>query len=326
VDFDTYNEIRQYREQQLGNVSRHHLKLNQLHEETLQQVLNLSIKRITDLHGPPPSSFSFFVMGSAGRLEQSVWSDQDHGIIYQVQDNEAEAYFLILGKEISKGLLEARYDYCDGLVMSSNPFWCKSFSEWEQQLGAWISEASWESIRNLLIFIDGRSVYGEHVYIEKLKGFAYQSVHKEHLLKKVLSNTMYLKKGISVLGQILVEVHGPHAGLLNIKEIAVLPYVNSARLLAIKENMTVTSTLARLDLLPEKLMSSSNKEIYKQSFIKLINFRLLFGNHKDYESGHYLPISQLTKEQRKEVKEMIRHGAALFQFVKRLIEKDDSFG
>jgi len=326
VDFITYHEIRQYRVQQLIHVSHNHLKLNQLHEETLQQVLNLSIKRITDLHGPPPSSFSFFVMGSAGRLEQSVWSDQDHGIIYQIQDSEANAYFLTLGKEISKGFHDVGYEYCDGNVMASNQLWCKSLSEWEQQLGDWIREASWESIRNLLIFIDGRSVYGEDVYVEQLKEFIYQKVHKEHLFKKFLSNTMYLKKGISVLGQILVETHGPHAGFLNIKEIALIPYINAVRLLAIREKLMETSTLKRLDRLPEKWMPSSNKELYKQSFIKLINYRLLFGNHKDYESGHYLTINQLTKEQKKEIKEIIKHAEALFQFAKRLIEKDDSFG
>jgi CBS domain-containing protein len=326
VDFDTYNEIRQYREQQLVHVSRDHLKLNQLHEETLMQVLYLSIKRITDLHGPPPSSFSFFVMGSAGRLEQSVWSDQDHGIIYQVQNNEVKAYFLTLGKEISKGFHEVGYEYCDGSVMASNLLWCKSFSEWEQQLAGWINEASWESIRHLLLFIDGRSVFGEHIYIEQLKAFVYQTVHKEHLLKKVLNNTMYHKKGISVLGKILVETHGPHAGLLNIKEIAILPYVNVVRLLAFKENMTETSTVKRIERIPEKWMTSTSKELYKHSFIKLINYRLLFGNHMDYATGHYLPINQLTKEQKREIKEIIKREAALFQFTKRLIEKEDSFG
>ena len=326
MDFDTYNEIRQYRELQLDHVARNHFKLNQLHEEILQQVVNLSLKRISAEYGPPPSLFSFFVMGSAGRLEQSIWSDQDNGIIYEGQSNGANAYFLTLGKEISTGLHEVGYEYCEGSVMASNPLWCKSFSEWELQLGSWIREASWETIRQLLIFIDGRSVYGEHVYIEHLKKLVYQAVHKEQLLKKILNNTMYIKKGISVFGRILVETHGPHSGLLNIKEIAFLPYVNAVRLLAISEHLLETSTIERFEQFPEKPITTLNKELYKHSFIKLINYRLLYGNHKDYESGHYLLIHQLTKEQKKEIKDIIKHGTALLQFVKRLIEEDDSVG
>ncbi|HEY2420083.1 MAG TPA: DUF294 nucleotidyltransferase-like domain-containing protein [Neobacillus sp.] len=326
MTFESYIEIRQYREQQMSHVARNHLKLNQLHEENLLQVVNLSIKNISEEYGPPPSSFSFFVMGSAGRLEQSVWSDQDHGIIYHVQDDVAKSYFLTLGKEISKGLHDVGYEYCIGNVMASNPLWCKSFSEWEQQLGDWISEASWESIRHLLIFMDGRSVYGEPLYVDQLKKIVYQGVHKEHLFKKILNNTMYLKKGVSVLGQFLVENHGPYSGFLNIKEIALLPYVNAIRLLAIKENILETSTLARLDQIPEKWMNSSAKDLYRDSFIKLFHYRLLSGNHLDYSSGHYVPINQLTKEQKKEIKDIIKHGSELFYFAQRLIEKDDSVG
>jgi CBS domain-containing protein len=52
----------------------------------------------------------------------------------------------------------------------------------------------------------------------------------------------------------------------------------------------------------------------------------LFGIHPNYETGHYLPLDQMTKEQIRELKEAIQQGATLFHFAKRLIEKGDSFG
>lgn len=326
MDNSTYSGIRQYREHQMSQVSHDHIKLNLLHDEIMNLVVNLSIYQVTDRCGPPPSSFSFFVMGSAGRLEQSIWSDQDHGIIYQVQSDEANKFFLALGKEISTGLHEAGYEFCDGGVMASNPLWCKSLTEWQQQLFDWASESSWESIRYLLIFIDGRSVYGEQLYVEQLKRFVYQTIDKEHLLIRILNNTMYLKKGISVLGQILAETHGPHSGALNVKEIAILPFVNAVRLLAIKEKIIETSTLARFDRLSDKWISFDNIEFYKQQFLKLLNDRLLFGNHADYENGHYIPIDKLQKEQKKEMKDLIRNGTALFRLVKKVVERDDLVG
>ncbi|MEH7336471.1 DUF294 nucleotidyltransferase-like domain-containing protein [Neobacillus drentensis] len=319
----SYIEIRNFRDSRIGEVSRDHFRLNNLHDEIMKQVIELAVCRTKEKYGSPPCSFSFFVMGSAGRSEQSIWSDQDHGIIYQELSPEAQAYFLELGKEITAGLYQTGYDYCDGGVMSNNPMWCKSMFEWQQQLTDWLLDSSFESIRYLLIFIDGRSIYGGSENIEKLKSIVYQTIHKEHLISKVLGNTLYLKKGVNILGNLLVETHGPYAGSLNLKEAGLFPYVNAVRLLAIKANVTGTSTLSRLDQLKESELSSIENDIYKTLFLRLLNYRLTYGNHTDYKSGHFLPIQILSKEQNKELKTIIRNGAALFRLVRRLIEKDD---
>ncbi|MCL6570457.1 MAG: hypothetical protein K6T88_02075 [Bacillus sp. (in: Bacteria)] len=318
MDDEIYVKIGRFRETQIKQVSHDHTKLNELHDEIMNQVLETSLKQTFPRIGPPPSPFSFFVMGSAGRLEQSLWSDQDHGIIYCDQSDEVKAYFLALGKEISKGLYLAGYPYCDGGVMCSNPFWCKSQSEWEGQIKTWALAASWESIRYLLIFIDGRSVYGRHKLLEGLKKIVFQTVQTEQLLARISNNTLNLKKGVGVLGQLLVETHGKHTGSLNIKETALFPYVNTVRLLAIKNNLLETSTLSRL----EKLQVP-DKELCKELFLKLLNYRLLFSSQKDYESGHYLLIDMLTKEQKNELKYIIKHGAQLHQTVRKLIEMEE---
>lgn len=319
----SYLEIRRFRDDQIIWVSRNHLQLNQLHDEIMNSVIHVSVKKIEESLGPLPCPFTFFMMGSAGRFEQSVWSDQDHGIIYQLQDSVIHHYFLELGKEISKGLQLAGYDYCDGGVMASNPIWCKSQSEWRQQLINWAMESTWESIRQLLIFIDGRSLFGMASLLESLKLVVYQTIHKENLLIKVLNNTLHLKKGLGILGQILVETHGPHSGSLNLKEKALFPYVNAIRLLAIKGNIFETSTLSRLEKLPEFELPSIMKELYKQQFMKLLNFRLLLSKPDNYENSHYLPVASLSSEQKGEVKEILKNGAVLYRYVRKLIEKED---
>lgn len=313
----TYSVVADYRNLHMKEAASDHFKLNELHDNIIKQVLDISLNEILARYGPPPSSFSFFVMGSAGRFEQSIWSDQDHGIIYFDQNAETKAYFLALGKEVSKGLYQVGYPYCDGGVMSGNPFWCKSQSEWEKQTQNWTLDASWESLRYLLIFIDGRSVYGQHQLLNQLKNFVYQIVHKEHLLSRISKNTSHFKKGIGVLGQLLVETHGVHTGSVNLKETALFPYVNAVRLLAIQENLLETSTLSRLNKL-----QFHEKDLYEAMFIKLLNYRLLFASHTDYESGHYLPADMLTKEQKNELKDIIKHGITLHQYVKKLIDKE----
>jgi CBS domain-containing protein len=303
-----------------------HFLLNQHHDHTIVQVVKLAITRIEEQSGPPPCSFSFFVMGSAGRFEQSIWSDQDHGIIYQDQTEETKAYFLTLGEEISNGLYHAGYPYCDGAVMANNPLWCKSVIDWQQQLADWMLEASWESIRHLLIFIDSRSLFGEKRFVEHLKSYVFQYVSKEHLLKKILDNTLYLKKGVGVFGQFLPETHGQHSGSINIKETAFLPYVNAIRILAIKANIIESPTLSRLELIPEKYLPASKKKLWKQQFLLLLNYRLSLGDHKTYETGHYLKIGSFPNQQKKELKEILKNAVALSQHVKILVKKENENG
>ncbi len=319
----SYSEIRRFRDDQIIWVSTNHLQLNQLHDDIINRVIHVSVKQIEEKYGPPPCPFTFFLMGSAGRLEQSVWSDQDHGIIYQQQAPKIQTYFLALGKEISLGLQLAGYEYCDGGVMAGNPLWCKSMLEWRQQLVNWAIDSSWASIRQLLIFIDGRSFFGESEYLEDLKAGVYQTIHKENLFSKVLQNTLHFKKGIGVLGQILVETHGPHTGSLNIKEKALFLYVNAVRLLAIKGKVLESSTLIRLENLPETVLPSLKQELFKQQFIKLLDVRLSLSNVDNYENSHYLPITPLSKKQKEEVKEILKNGAALYRYVRKLIEKEN---
>lgn len=319
----SYLEIRKYREQKIVEAARDHFKLNMLHDEIMNRVIK---QAISDKLGILPCPFSFFVTGSAGRYEQSVWSDQDHGLIYYEQSDEVRNYFWQLGKEISRGLNEAGYQYCDGGVMASNLLWCKSLSEWQEQLAKWIDDSSWESIRYLIIFLDARPIFGENGYVEMLKKQIYQTENKAALMSKVLNNSMYLKKGINLLGHLLTETHGPYTGSLNIKEIGIFPYVSASRLLALKENRLETSTLSRLNGIPETLLSTKDKELYKNQFLQLLHFRLLHCRHTDYDSGHYLPVSKLTKEEIRKVKDIIKNGSALFQAVRRLLEKEDTNG
>lgn len=319
---NSYLEIRRFRDDQIIWVSRNHFQLNQLHDEIINHVITVSVNQMVERYGPVPCPFTFFMMGSAGRFEQSVWSDQDHGIIYQQQGTEINEYFLALGKEISQGLQLAGYVYCDGGVMASNPLWCKSVSEWRQQLANWLLDSSWELIRHLLIFIDGRSLYGDASLLESLKLEVYQTIHKENLLKKLLSNTLHLQKGIGILGQILVETHGQHSGSLNIKEKALFPYVNAIRLLAIKGNIFETSTLSRLEMLPEFELPTIKRELYIQQFLKLLNFRLSLAKPDNYENSHYLSITSLSKKQKEEVKEILKNGAALYRYVRNLVDKE----
>ncbi|MEH7108812.1 MULTISPECIES: DUF294 nucleotidyltransferase-like domain-containing protein [Bacillaceae] len=311
----SFTDIRKWRDTHIITITTNHFLLNQFHDEVYSRVISLAEKQVEEVYGPPPCPFSFFVMGSAGRKEQSVWSDQDHGMIYQKDGDLEENYFLTLGKQISIGLNEVGYPFCDGKVMASNTLWCKSISQWEIQLLEWSQNSSWESIRNLLIFTDGRPLYGKSSLLTSLKNLLNERIINGNLLPRLTYNTQYHKKGIGVFGQFLTETHGPFSGQLNMKEICFFPYVNSARLLALKENVAETSTLSRLKM----LYQIPNIDGIIHHFIKLLSYRLTYTIQTDYESGHYLPINNLLREQKLELKDIIKTGAAFLQYVTKVV-------
>jgi CBS domain-containing protein len=319
----TYLELKEIRVKKMSKVAYSHFELNQLHDNLMVDVIRTALFHIEKENGPLPCPFSFFVMGSAGRFEQAIWSDQDHGLIYRDPSETAKNYFLSLGKEISSGLFQLGYEYCDGDVMASNPIWCHSISEWKQQLENWVMESSWESIRHLLIFIDGRSLFGEQHYVEELKRTLYKWIKNYHLLPRIFENTVHVKKGLNVLGQFLVESHGTHTGYLNVKEKVIFPYVNAIRMLAIKENLLETSTLSRIQALSEQSMPSHERILVEKYFQTILQLRLTLGDHTNYDSGHYLAVDRLDSSQKRELKEQIRFGNHYLHSKRKLVVNDE---
>lgn len=321
-----YQDIRNYRDQRMKDLPLSSRELNERHDDIMLQTVHASMTHHASIHGPPPSPFCFFLMGSAGRKEQGVWSDQDHGIIYDCSSEQSKLYFVSLGEEISRGLAITGYKLCDGKVMASNPFWCRSRQEWREQADRWTSDESWESIRHLLTFLDGRCLIGEEAFLLDVKTAAYRFIHKKHVINRILDNTKHVKKAVNMLGQFLVETHGPFSGLLNMKDTGLFPYINAGRILAISENLMETSTAVRLKTFPSSIPSEEREHHFSDDYRRLVDFRTQYGNHQNYESSHYVFIDRLSKDERKELKELLKKGLLLNEYVRTFVEREEHHG
>lgn len=318
-NFDTYESIRNWKDSNIYKYRADTDKLNQFHDEVMKHVLRIALKKLVPLN--PPCIFTWFITGSGGRFEQGLISDQDHGIVYVDRSDEAQAYFLELGKEISQGMYEVGYPFCEGKVMSSNPFWCRSVSEWNQQLTCWMEEGTWEAIRYLQIFYDARCLTGHEQILRDLKVFIYEHQKKDNkLLVRFLENVMFVKRVIGPFGQIIVEEKGGHEGSIDLKQTAFLPYVNAIRILAIKEGLLGTPTLERIDTLIEKKGYPIELRKYQDSFSKLLQLRnTSYLSGTSYEESHYLSVKGLEKAKKKELKEILKDGKKLHQYVQDCI-------
>lgn len=302
-------------------------KLNDMHDWVIQRAISLSERKLMDKGiGPSPSSYAFVLFGSGGRREQTLWSDQDNGIIYGPVDpmraREAELYFQELGNAIAKGLELAGYPPCEGKVLVANPDWRKPVHEWEETLGKWFSEPVWEHVRYLLIVADMRCIYGDENLADQVRKYFFDSVHAdERLITHMLHNTLRHKVTVNVFGQLVKERYGEDAGGMEIKYGAYIPMVNAVRLLSIRAGIYESSTLRRIGgLFGDQRIPKDQLAEWKQAFLLILRMRMQTDSYEQdgfFVSNGMIKPGDLSKEMTSDLKFCLRSAKNLQRFVKK---------
>ncbi|WP_025700155.1 DUF294 nucleotidyltransferase-like domain-containing protein [Paenibacillus durus] len=231
------------------------LRVNAMHDAIAEAAVVLSEAQMIEAgHGPPPCAYSFIVFGSAGRKETTLWSDQDNGLIIEGEPEEAkEKYFEEFGIRLSLLLANSGYEKCEGKVMVSEPMWRKTLTEWKEQITGWRTQFEWEPIRYLIICSDMRHVAGDRSLSEQWLGFYHEGfIDNPKLWAAVLRNTVRHKATLNLLGQVLTERFGDHAGGFDVKYGLYIPLVNGVRYFALQHGIRKTSTLERLEILSKE--------------------------------------------------------------------------
>jgi PAS domain S-box-containing protein len=230
--------------------------------------------------GPPPVAFAFIAMGSQGRQEQTLVTDQDNGIIYSNSSDENSAavsdYFLKMGKRVSEGLDLAGYPYCRGGVMASNPRWCRSLSEWLSGFQDWVSKSEPQEIIDLSIFFDLRTIYGDENLTRELRRVIHVTVADDPgFIHHFAKNAIGFKPPMRLPGNIYVGGGSTeHAGEINLKD-AMAPMVNFARLYALRYQVIQTHTLERIEALCERnLIQTASRDEMIAAYDFLMQLRL----------------------------------------------------
>ncbi len=206
--------------------------------------------------GPPPAPFAFLALGSHGRRELVLSSDQDNAIVYAdgVEDPDgAASYFPELGRLVCGWLDQAGYPFCRGEIMAQNPKWCRPLSVWKRYFADWIRTGEAKEVVEFSIFFDFRAVCGAVELADELRDHVYEVVRGHpSFLMYLAQNALTFKPPPGLLGRILAgAAGGEHSGFLDLKD-AVIPIVSFARLYALREGLAHTHTLDRLDALAER--------------------------------------------------------------------------
>jgi signal-transduction protein with cAMP-binding, CBS, and nucleotidyltransferase domain len=266
--------------------------------QTLLTTVNNDIyRRVVERHltemfeqgwGKAPVPFDVIVMGSGGREENFLSSDQDNGFILADYPNErhfaVDTFFIELAERATDSLDAIGIPLCKGYVMATNPLWRKRISDWKQQLGLWLRRPNTATLRFGDIFFDFRCVYGDGELAGTLRQHLTGEIRQRH---PFLLEMQRVQKGHGVaLGAFkrlsTDSTDGPGRGKINLKYHGLLPLVEAIRLLALREGIAETSTLVRIDSLHRNGVLDDNEQDYLSGAFHHITMLVLRQQIRDF--------------------------------------------
>ncbi|UZP67201.1 DUF294 nucleotidyltransferase-like domain-containing protein [Desulfovibrio mangrovi] len=214
----------------------------------LEKVLSLLQREL----GPAPVPFCWMCMGSEGRREQTFMTDQDNALI--IRDTEdpvirraAEFYFAAFAEQAVHHLDACGFKRCKGDMMASNPRWRMEQAGWAELFGNWIRRPEPEQVLNSSIFFDFRSGYGRSDYVDGLWRQVLDDAASNELFQRHLAaDCLRMRPPLSFFRSFIVEKDGQHRNTLDLKKRGGLPFVDFARVMALRHGLRETNTMDRL--------------------------------------------------------------------------------
>ncbi|RUT27933.1 signal transduction protein [Paenibacillus zeisoli] len=308
--------------------------VNRMHDEVMIRSAYLA-ERVMEAEGigAPPVPYAFVAFGSGGRAEQTLWSDQDNGLIIGEGGGErSEIYYKYFAATLSKILEKVGYPPCPGNVMLSNPVWRHTLGGWERQLQGWRDELQWEQMRYLNIASDMRFIAGSSGLVSEWKRIFQEIMEPgDRLSAALLRGTVRHKAGLNVLGQVITEPFGEHAGSFDIKYGLYMPLVNGLRCIALQYGIQETSTMERLRILIQlEAIPGQWLEACRQSFHTTLKLRSLT-SYSVYEgmlqgSSYLSPSLMKQKDVLRELRESLGTVKLLYRTLQRQLRFSERKG
>ena len=277
----------------------------ELNDATIKRVIERCLLKMGD---PPPVDFAWMSLGSQGRKEQLLHTDQDNAIVFANVPSEdleeVRAYFLKLASRVTKRLNIIGYKFCPAEMMARNPKYCLSLDEWKAQFTDWIAEPGMDEILLCQIFFDYDISYGNVRLTNSLSDHIYETLKANRVfLNRLAANALRNPSPLGFFRQFLVEQDGKHKDQFDIKKRGLLPLTDAARLLILDNGVkNISNTASRFEKMAQ--IDPTNKELYlacAYSTKALLKYRTRQGLlHKD--DGRYIKLESLTKEDKLKLK------------------------
>ena len=201
--------------------------------------------------GPPPVPYGWLALGSEGRREQTLHTDQDNALFFAPEpdcdETECKQWFLQFAQRVVGYLVRSGIPECPGGIMASNPEWCQPEDLWLDKFLGWIKDPSPQPILMASIFFDFRPIYAGTNFPYLLEDQLLKAIRKSGLFMRFMAkNALINRPPLSLLRRFVVEKSGEHKNKFDLKQRGLTPVVDAARVLSLSLGIKSQNTLDRL--------------------------------------------------------------------------------
>ncbi len=285
----------------------------------LNDLVNIRvIELVADEYDLPPVSWCWMVFGSEGRLEQAFASDQDNGLIF-LPDNESDTQevrnaLLPFTKAVNRALDLCGFMLCPGNIMAGNPSWCLSVKEWRERFTHWMTQPDPQALLHATIFFDFRPLYGQDELADELHRWLLpQPAEHPRFLRALTEEALTCVPALGWFGRFFYDGGHVYPHTIDLKMRGSRPFVDAARIWALKHGIWTTNTAERLRTVgPELGRSATDTAASIEAFDVVQRLRI----QRQLAGGEYDVINRvnpknLTAPQRMMLKEAFKQGKLL---------------
>ncbi|AGK61841.1 putative signal-transduction protein containing cAMP-binding and CBS domains [Archaeoglobus sulfaticallidus PM70-1] len=248
-------------------------------------------------------------MGSSGRKEQIIATDQDNMIIYDGDKKEV----LEFAKRVNDRLDEIGIPKCTANYMASNPKWNLTIDEWKDNFKRWFNALTGENIRYLSVFLDLRPIHGDTSLYTELLEFIKDNITSQAIRFLALDATT-IEPPIGIFG-----IKGLDKGL-DIKKFGIYPIANGVRVLALENGIVkITNTKERIERLSEISAIGDRKDDLLEAYEFLQELRLRHQSisfSAGFEGDNIIKIDEIDKIESFVLREALKIVSSFQKFIK----------
>ena len=199
----------------------------------------------------PELKWCWIALGSEGRMEQTLSTDQDNGIIFEAPEGADEEAlrqaFLPFAQQVNRNLDTCGFALCKGNIMAGNPEWCLSQHEWRRKFANWMNESKPQALLNASIFFDFRALYGEERLVRDLRHWLMEaSAANPVFLRQMAAVALQCAPPLGLIRDFTFDGSKEFPHTIELKMYGSRPFVDAARILSLAYGVGQTSTVARL--------------------------------------------------------------------------------
>lgn len=287
-----------------------------LNDVTVRRVLELNLSK-----EDPGIPFTWLTFGSEGRQEQTLLTDQDNGILFEVPagmtPDQVREKLLPFAERVNQELAECGFTLCKGNIMASNPKLCLSGDEWDEWFLKFIDASTPQNLVYSSIFLDMRAVYGADEPLQLLLEKVLSRIRKNALFQKMLAgNAITRRPPLTMFRNFRYLPEGDRHSL-DLKRQGLAPFVEAVRVFALANGVATANTLERMDRLADKgVFDPKDANAWKEAYslIQAIRMRA----HQEQQNrgeplSNYINPDNLNPLDRRILRESFRQAQRLQQ-------------